>query len=313
MRVLAASPRSGWSAADRLGRDAFELLRIWRVFESIGISLRATDENIDDPFYFDIHAVIAANERRKFLERSAEGMNRAAKEGRYTGGIVPLGYTTSGDRGARRLVPDDSLMWERPLRRRHRQAHLSPPRRRTAGLVRISPTSSTRSASPPLIAAMVAASEAVAPRASGAPGISATSSSIPSTGASSSTAVGLPGRMVALSSLLRFPLWFPMTSGTPPSPPSSATAPCPATLAMPTSSALSSAAPSAASPSAVPGPGGLATAATVPWPIAARSLASASAPPSRARRPGGHRSGRMYPASLSIPDELVGRAPRGVQ
>ena len=97
--------------ADRLGRDAFELLRIWRVFESIGVALRATDENIDDPFYFDIHAVIAANERRKFLERSAEGMNRAAKEGRYTGGIVPLGYTASGDRGFRRLVPDDSPMW----------------------------------------------------------------------------------------------------------------------------------------------------------------------------------------------------------
>ena len=97
--------------ADRLGRDAFELLRIWRVFESIGIALRATDENIDDPFYFDIHAVIAANERRKFLERSAEGMNRAAREGRYTGGIVPLGYTVAGDRGARRLVPDDSPMW----------------------------------------------------------------------------------------------------------------------------------------------------------------------------------------------------------
>ena len=97
--------------SDRLGRDAFELLRIWRVFESIGISLRATDENIDDPFYFDIHAVIAANERRKFLERSAEGMNRAAKEGRYTGGIVPLGYCVSGDRGFRRLVPDDSPMW----------------------------------------------------------------------------------------------------------------------------------------------------------------------------------------------------------
>ena len=81
------------------------------MFESIGVALRATDENIDDPFYFDIHAVIAANERRKFLERSAESMNRAAKEGRYTGGIVPLGYRVSGDRGARRLVPDDSLMW----------------------------------------------------------------------------------------------------------------------------------------------------------------------------------------------------------
>ena len=117
-RALARDARVGrfsqvWVVrSDRLGRDAFELLRIWRVFESIGISLRATDENIDDPFYFDIHAVIAANERRKFLERSAEGMNRAAKEGRYTGGIVPLGYSVSGDRGFRRLVPDDSPMWE---------------------------------------------------------------------------------------------------------------------------------------------------------------------------------------------------------
>ncbi len=116
-RALARDARVGrfsqvWVVrSDRLGRDAFELLRIWRVFESIGVALRATDENIDDPFYFDIHAVIAANERRKFLERSAEGMNRAAKEGRYTGGIVPLGYCVSGDRGARRLVPDDSIMW----------------------------------------------------------------------------------------------------------------------------------------------------------------------------------------------------------
>ncbi len=117
-RALARDARVGrfsqvWVVrSDRLGRDAFELLRIWRVFESIGVALRATDENIDDPFYFDIHAVIAANERRKFLERSAEGMNRAAREGRYTGGIVPLGYSVSGDRGFRRLVPDDSLMWE---------------------------------------------------------------------------------------------------------------------------------------------------------------------------------------------------------
>ena len=97
--------------ADRLGRDSFELLRIWKLFEALSISLRATDENIEDPFYFEIHAAIAANERRKFLERSAEGMNRAAREGRYTGGIVPLGYSVSGDRGTKRLVPDHSLMW----------------------------------------------------------------------------------------------------------------------------------------------------------------------------------------------------------
>ena len=78
-RALARDARAGrfsqiWVVrADRLGRDAFELLRIWRVFESIGVALRATDENIDDPFYFDIHAVIAANERRKFLRTLRRG------------------------------------------------------------------------------------------------------------------------------------------------------------------------------------------------------------------------------------------------
>ena len=56
--------------ADRLGRDAFELLRIWRLFENLGISLRATDENIEAPFSFDIHAVIAKNTRHQYLLRS---------------------------------------------------------------------------------------------------------------------------------------------------------------------------------------------------------------------------------------------------
>ena len=97
--------------ADRLGRDAYELLRIWKLFETLGISLRATDENIEDPFYFQIHAAIAGQERRKFIERSTEGMNRTAREGRYTGGIVPLGYTVAGPKGNRHLVPDDSIMW----------------------------------------------------------------------------------------------------------------------------------------------------------------------------------------------------------
>ena len=97
--------------ADRLGRDELGLFHVRRLFDSLGISIHATDENIDDAFTFGIQAVVAAHERRKFLERSAEGMNRAAREGRYTGGIVPLGYTVAGDRGARRLVPDDSHMW----------------------------------------------------------------------------------------------------------------------------------------------------------------------------------------------------------
>ena len=97
--------------ADRLGRDELELFRIWRRFEALSISLHATDENIEDPFTYGIQAVMAANERRKIAERSAEGMNRAAREGRYPGGIIPLGYTVQGRRGSRRLVPDNSIMW----------------------------------------------------------------------------------------------------------------------------------------------------------------------------------------------------------
>ena len=111
MRVLAASPKSGWSAPIVSVATPSSCYAYGGCSSPSAVALRATDENIDDPFYFDIHAVIAANERRKFLERSAEGMNRAAKEGRYTGGIVPLGYSVSGDRGFRRLVPDDSPMW----------------------------------------------------------------------------------------------------------------------------------------------------------------------------------------------------------
>ena len=116
-RALVRDARAGrfsqiWVVrADRLGRDELGLFHVRRLFDSLDISLHATDENIDDAFTFGIQAVVAAHERRKFLERSAEGMNRAAKEGRYTGGIVPLGYTVAGDRGARRLVPDDSPMW----------------------------------------------------------------------------------------------------------------------------------------------------------------------------------------------------------
>ena len=107
-----ASPRSGSSAPIASVATNFELFRIRKLFEALGISFRATDENIEGPVLPSAFMPPSPlNERRKFLERSAEGMNRAAKEGRYTGGIVPLGYTVAGDRGARRLVPDDSPMW----------------------------------------------------------------------------------------------------------------------------------------------------------------------------------------------------------
>ena len=52
--------------ADRLGRDEFGLFHVRRLFDSLSISLHATEENIEDPFTYGIQAVVAAQERRKF-------------------------------------------------------------------------------------------------------------------------------------------------------------------------------------------------------------------------------------------------------
>jgi transcriptional regulator with XRE-family HTH domain len=38
-------------------------------------------------------------------------MNRAAREGRYTGGIVPLGYRVEGRKQTARLIPSDKILW----------------------------------------------------------------------------------------------------------------------------------------------------------------------------------------------------------
>ncbi len=60
---------------------------------------------------FDIQSAVAANERRVFLVRSRDGMNRAAREGRYTGGIVAFGLRVEGMKEAARLVPDETILW----------------------------------------------------------------------------------------------------------------------------------------------------------------------------------------------------------
>lgn len=38
-------------------------------------------------------------------------MNRAAREGRYTGGIVPFGYRVEGHKASAYLVPDEAIAW----------------------------------------------------------------------------------------------------------------------------------------------------------------------------------------------------------
>jgi site-specific DNA recombinase len=96
---------------DRLGRTSLDLIQAREHFDSVSVSVMAVLENVEDPFEYELRAVLAAEERRRFLKRSKEGMERAAREGRYCGGIVPLGYKVEGTKFQARLVPSDGLIY----------------------------------------------------------------------------------------------------------------------------------------------------------------------------------------------------------
>ena len=94
---------------DRLGRDLVGLAIARRALDALGIRLISALEGEPDEFMFDIQSAVAANERRVFLRRSADGMTEAARQGRYCGGIVPFGYRVEGKQA--RLVPDETILW----------------------------------------------------------------------------------------------------------------------------------------------------------------------------------------------------------
>lgn len=115
-RLLADARAGGFTEVwvyrlDRLGRDLIGLALARRELNGLGIRLISALEGEPDEFMFDIQSAVAANERRVFLRRSADGMARAARDGRYCGGIVPFGYHAEGRQESARLVPDESNVW----------------------------------------------------------------------------------------------------------------------------------------------------------------------------------------------------------
>ncbi len=96
---------------DRLGRDDVDPLIVWRELESHGITVYSVTEGVSRPLDYAIRVAIAAEELRTFKARSAAGMERALREGRYTGGIVPFGYRVEGERQTARLAVDDEVIW----------------------------------------------------------------------------------------------------------------------------------------------------------------------------------------------------------
>jgi site-specific DNA recombinase len=96
---------------DRLGRTSLELLQIRERLERLHVSIFAILENVEDPFEYELRAAFAAEERRRLLKRSKEGMDRAAREGRYCGGIVPLGFMVEGKKPFAKLTPSDAPIY----------------------------------------------------------------------------------------------------------------------------------------------------------------------------------------------------------
>jgi|GEM_PF-228527 len=94
----------------RLARNTADATLIRDRLDNLGIVV-CIDGRAVDPFVYDVHAALAAEERRRIRKRSMDGAERAAGEGRYVGGIVPFGYRVTGYRPNGRLVPDDTPMW----------------------------------------------------------------------------------------------------------------------------------------------------------------------------------------------------------
>ncbi|MGB9791757.1 MAG: recombinase family protein [Thermacetogeniaceae bacterium] len=87
---------------DRLGRSARIILDSVYELEQYGVKIKSMTEPFDtgDPngrFILTILAGVADLERETILERMWLGANKAAREGKWLGGIVPYGYRVNDD------------------------------------------------------------------------------------------------------------------------------------------------------------------------------------------------------------------------
>jgi site-specific DNA recombinase len=96
---------------DRLGRNLADTAATGQRLEELGISVVTLREGRLTPFMFDLFAMLAQNEHRVFHERTADGIETAAREGRYLGGVTALGYRIEGIKRSARHVPDETPIW----------------------------------------------------------------------------------------------------------------------------------------------------------------------------------------------------------
>lgn len=96
---------------DRLGRDDVDPLIVRREFTRLGVKIISLHDPVAGDLEYALRVAIAAEERRTTRLRTVAGTARAAREGRYCGGIVPIGYRVEGKKQYARLAVSDDPMW----------------------------------------------------------------------------------------------------------------------------------------------------------------------------------------------------------
>jgi site-specific DNA recombinase len=108
---------------DRIGRKAMVILSAFETLKEKGVALRSLTEPFDTSqpfgeFVMGILAMVAGYERDSMLMRTSEGRLRQARDGRWTGGVLPYGYVLDDER---RLTPD----WTPRLGSKHSEAEIA--------------------------------------------------------------------------------------------------------------------------------------------------------------------------------------------
>jgi site-specific DNA recombinase len=87
---------------DRLGRSLTALLEAHTVLSQAGITIRSATEPFDTStpigtFLFQLLGSLAELDKATIIERMTLGRDRVARSGKWTGGIIPLGYDVDAE------------------------------------------------------------------------------------------------------------------------------------------------------------------------------------------------------------------------
>ena len=80
---------------DRLGRNLLEMLLFLRDLDDLGIDCWSAERQQllrGDDFILQIEGAVASKERLDIIKRTQDGLIRAIKAGKYSGGIIAYGY-----------------------------------------------------------------------------------------------------------------------------------------------------------------------------------------------------------------------------